>query len=273
MSWILTLMAPIFGTLICGLDRKVRARMQRRQGPPLLQPFYDMFKLLDKRPMIVHRLHIILGMMYFIALWTSIGILMFGEHLLYVIFMHLLGVIFLVLAGYSVRSPFSHIGANRELLALLSYKPVIILMAVGFYLSCGSFDVKEILSNPPALYTMPLMFVALLILLPLMLKKSPFDAPEAHQEIVGGIEIEFSGFFYEIIYMAKMTEIVFIYSLVFLFGGESFWLGALLVLCSFFLVHGADNATGRIRIDNLVQKIYSTSFILAVIALGWMSYV
>lgn len=273
MSWFLTLMAPLFGTLISGVDRIVRARMQRRQGPPLLQPFYDMFKLLDKRPMMVHRLHIVLGVLYFIALWTSIGILMFGGHLLYVIFMHLLGVIFLVLAGFSVRSPFSHIGANRELLALVAYKPVIILMSVGFYISSGSFEVSTILSSPPALYSMPLMFIALLILLPLLLKKSPFDAPEAHQEIVGGIEIEFSGFFYEVIYMAKMTEIIYVYTLVFLFGGQSFWLGTLLVIASYFLTHAVDNATGRIRIDNLVQKIYTTAFVLAVLSLGWMSYV
>jgi len=273
MSWFLTIMAPFFGTLISGVDRRVRARMQRRQGPPLLQPFYDMFKLLDKRPMMVHKLHIVLGIMHFLALWVSIGIFMFGGNLLYIIFMHLLCVIFLVLAGYSVRSPFSHLGANRELLAVVAYEPVLILMAVGFYLSSGSFEVATILANTSALISMPLMFVALLILLPLKLKKSPFDAPEAHQEIVGGVEIEFSGFFYEIIYMAKMTEIVFVYALIFLFGGDSFWLGSILVIASFFLVNAVDNATGRIRIDNLVQKIYSTAFILAVLTLGWMSYV
>ena len=273
MSLLLTLLAPLFGTLIAGEDRRVRARMQRRQGPPILQPFYDMFKLLDKRPMMVHSLHVILGVMHFVALWASIGIFMFGGHLLYVIFMHLLSVIFLVLAGYSVRSPFSHIGANRELLALVAYEPVLILMAAGFYLHAGSFDVSVIMQSSPALFSMPLMFIALLILLPVKLKKSPFDAPEAHQELVGGVEIEYSGFFYEVIYMAKMTEIVFVYALVFIFGGAHLWLGALLVLGSFFLVNAVDNATGRIRIDNLVQKIYGSAFVLAVITLGWMSYV
>jgi ech hydrogenase subunit B len=273
MSWLLTLLAPLFGTLVSGVDRRVRARMQRRQGPPLLQPFYDMFKLLDKRPMMVHSLHVTLGVMHFVALWVSIGIFMFGGHLLYVIFMHLLSVIFLILAGYSVRSPFSHIGANRELLAVVAYEPVLILMAVGFYLHTGSFEVATILASSNALVAMPLMFVALLILLPLKLKKSPFDAPEAHQEIVGGVEIEFSGFFYEVIYMAKMTEIVFVYALVFLFGGANFWLGVLLAVGAFFLVNAVDNATGRIRIDSLVKTIYSTAFVLAVIALGWMSYV
>ncbi len=273
MSWFLALFSPILGTLISGIDRKVRARMQRRLGPPLLQPFYDMFKLLDKRPLMVHKLHIILGAMHFVALWVSVGLFMLGGHLLYVIFMHLLSLIFLILAGYSVRSPFSHLGANRELLALLAYEPILILMAVSFYLHSGSFHIDNILSSSSALFSMPLMFLALLILLPLKLKKSPFDAPEAHQELCGGIEIEYSGFFYEIIYMAKMTEIVFVYAFVFLFGGQNLLLGGLLVVGSFLLVNAVDNATGRIRIDDLVKKIYSTAFILAIVTLIWMSYV
>ncbi len=273
MSWFLAIFAPFIGTCISGFDRRVRARMQRRQGPPLLQPFYDMFKLLDKRPMMVHKLHIILGVMHFIALWLSVALLAFGGHLLYVIFMHLMSVVFLVLSAYSVRSPYSHMGANRELQAVVAYEPVLILIAVGFYIQTGSFEVSDILSQSPALFSMPLMFVALLILLPLKLKKSPFDAPEAHQELVGGVEIEFSGFFYEFIYMAKMTEIVFVYAFVFLFGGDNTLLGLGLVVGSFFLVNAVDNATGRVRIDDLVKKVYSTAFVLAVISLGWMSYV
>ncbi len=273
MSWFLALFAPVFGTLVSGIDRVVRARMQRRLGPPLMQPFYDMFKLLDKRPMMVHKLHIVLGVMHFMALWASIALFMFGGHLLYIIFTHLLSVIFLILAGYSVRSPFSHLGANRELLALFAYEPILILMAVGFYLTCGSFEVSVITSNSPAIVSMPLMFIALLILLPLKLKKSPFDAPEAHQELCGGVEIEYSGFFYEVIYVSKMTEIIFVYALVFLFAGQNILLGIILVTGSFFLVNAVDNATGRIRIDHLVKKVYATAFVLALLALGWISYV
>lgn len=272
-SFLLTLFAPVLGTFISGFDRIVRARMQRRKGPPFLQPFYDMFKLMDKRPMMVHRLHVILAILHFVALWLSIGMLFYGANLLYIIFMHLLSVLFLILAGYSVRSPYSHLGANRELMAVAAYEPVLILMAVGFYLHVGSFDVSQIISSPNALFTMPLMFVALFILLPLKLKKSPFDAPEAHQEIVGGVEIEYSGFFYEIIYMAKMTEMVFVYSLVFLFGGQSWFLGLLLVVLSFFTINAIDNATARIRMDHLLVKIYSTAFVGAILSLGWMSYV
>ena len=42
------ILAPIVGGLLAGLDRKFSAKMQRRVGPPVLQPFYDVFKLFEK---------------------------------------------------------------------------------------------------------------------------------------------------------------------------------------------------------------------------------
>ena len=51
---ILILLAPILGGLVYGFERVVRARMQNRQGPPILQPFYDMYKLIDKQALIIN---------------------------------------------------------------------------------------------------------------------------------------------------------------------------------------------------------------------------
>jgi ech hydrogenase subunit B len=45
---IAVIVAPFIGGLLAGIDRKVTARLQGRYGPPLLQPFYDFFKLLGK---------------------------------------------------------------------------------------------------------------------------------------------------------------------------------------------------------------------------------
>ena len=42
------------GLLLCGIDRKLVARMQKRVGPPILQPFYDFFKLMGKETIIPH---------------------------------------------------------------------------------------------------------------------------------------------------------------------------------------------------------------------------
>ena len=47
--------APLLGGLLAGLDRRVSARMQGRWGPPVLQPFFDVAKLLQKENMVVRR--------------------------------------------------------------------------------------------------------------------------------------------------------------------------------------------------------------------------
>ena len=86
----------------------------------------------------------------------------------------------------------------------------------------------EVITAPASLWQLPLLFGALLMVLPVKLKKSPFDAVEAHQEIVGGVEIEYSGVFFEFLYMAKMLEYIFIYFFVYLFAGSDWLLGTIL---------------------------------------------
>ena len=263
MNWMMILLAPLFGGLVYGAERKLRARMQRRQGPPLLQPFYDMFKLMDKRTLIVHAPHALLAVAHFLLLWLTVAALFSGWNLLYIVFLHLFALIVLVLAGYSVRSPYSHVGANRELLALAAYEPVLVLVAVGFFLASGSFDVDAIVRHGGYLERMPLLFAALLVVLPIKLKKSPFDAVEAHQEIVGGVEIEYSGLFYEFLYMARFLEYLFIYGLVYLFGGDNPWLGVSLVLGVFLLINLVDNATARVRAGQMVRIVYALALTMA----------
>ncbi|MGN1202104.1 MAG: NADH-quinone oxidoreductase subunit H, partial [Eubacterium sp.] len=50
--------APIIGGLMSGVDRKITARMQGRQGPPILQSFYDVVKLLKKETVFVNHVQI-----------------------------------------------------------------------------------------------------------------------------------------------------------------------------------------------------------------------
>lgn len=264
MIWLWIALAPILGGFIYGGERILRARMQQRQGPPILQPFYDMFKLLDKRTLIVHAPHALLAVAHFAVLWFSIAAIFLGWNLLYIIFLHLFAQLLLILAGYSVRSVYSHIGSNRELLMVVAYEPILILVAVGLYLMSGSFEISQILTSGEYLTQLPLLFIALLIIIPIKVKKSPFDIGEAHQEIVGGVEIEYSGVFYEFLYMSRFLEYIFIYSFVYLFGGESHWLGAVLVAGAFLLVNLVDNATARIRPAHMIKIIYGIAMSLAV---------
>ncbi len=251
---LLIILAPLIGGLVYGFERIVRARMQRRIGPPLLQPFYDFLKLADKRRMIVHSTHAFLGIMHFVSLWFALAVLLLGGDLILVIFLHLLSTSLLILAGYSTRSIFSHLGANRTAISVLAYEPVLILLAVSVFMFTGSFDVSSIFSyNEPLLFKMPLAFIALLLILPIKLKKSPFDVAEAHQEITGGVELEFSGIFFEAIYTAKWLDYVFCYTLVYLFGASNPLLGLGLVLFVFIYLNALDNSSARVNYKQMLR--------------------
>ncbi|MCF6310400.1 MAG: NADH-quinone oxidoreductase subunit H [Sulfurimonas sp.] len=270
---ILIALAPIIGGLIYGLERVVRARMQNRKGPPILQPFYDMLKLIDKQAFIVNPYHSILGIMHFVTLWVVVAFVILGQNLLYVVFLHLLSALFLIIAGFSVKSIYSHIGANRELQAMIAYEPILIMTAVGFYMINGSFDISIIRESSPLLLSLPLVFLAFLMIIPIKLKKSPFDATEAHQEIVGGVEIEYSGIFFEFLYMSKWLEYVFIYLLLILFAGNSQILGAVLSVGVFLLVNLVDNSTARIKMKHLIKIVLGIGLTLSMINLIGLSYV
>lgn len=272
-EFILILLAPVFGGLLYGFERILRARMQNRIGPPLLQPFYDTLKLFSKQAFIINPYHSILGIMYFVALWCVVAFMIIGQNLLYIVFLHLFSAIILILAGFSVKSIFSHVGANRELLATIAYEPILILMAIGFYMINGSFDVSIIRENPSAINELFLVFIAFLMVVPVKLKKSPFDATEAHQEIVGGVEIEYSGVFFEFLYMSKWLEYIFVYLLLILFAGDNLLLALALFVSVFFLVNLVDNSTARIKMKHLIQIVAGVGLSLCLINLIGMHYV
>ncbi len=265
---ILILAAPLLGGLLYGFERIVKARMQRRIGPPLLQPFYDFLKLADKRKMVVHSAHAFLGIMHFVSLWFALALLLLGGDLILVIFLHLLSSALLILSAYSTRSIFSHLGANRLAISILSYEPVLIIIAVSMYMVTGSFDASAAFaSQQPLIYQMPLAFIALLLVLPIKLKKSPFDVAEAHQEITGGAELEFSGIFYEALYTAKWLDYVFCYTLVYLFAGNNLLLGIGLMACTFLYINALDNSTARVNYKQMLRFSLGVSFSLAFINL------
>lgn len=50
-----------------------------------------------------------------------------------------------IMAAYSSRSPYSEVGAAREILQVMSYEPTVMLMAVGLFIVAGSFSVQSVL--------------------------------------------------------------------------------------------------------------------------------
>ncbi|MEY4504070.1 MAG: hypothetical protein RL154_363 [Pseudomonadota bacterium] len=262
MNLILILTAPIWAGLIYGFERKLRARLQARKGPPLMQPFYDLAKLADKRVLIANPLHAMLGLAHFASAWLALSILLSGGDLLVAIFFHLFSTALLVMAGFSVNSAFSRIGSIRQLMMIVAAEPIFILCAFGMQQNSGSFS--DLWSASDMLEHTWLLLIALIIVLPIVLKKSPFDAAEAHQEIVGGAEIEYSGIFYEAVYTAKWLDMIFCYAFIALFAGGNIAIGLLLTVGVFFLINIIDNSTARIKASDTVKIAYMVAFPLAI---------
>ena len=170
------LIGPLVGGLLSGTDRFLSARMQRRQGPPILQPFYDISKFFQKKAYIVNGLQHFLVVGHLLFLMLSIGIIYAGQDILLAIFSLTLAEMMLCLAAFSASAPYSNMSAQREMLQMACAEPILLLLCIGLYLSSGSFMVKDIIRcDLPAVVKTPGIFFAFLIALPIELRKSPFD--------------------------------------------------------------------------------------------------
>lgn len=194
---IFAIVAPIVGCLIAGLDRIISARMQGRVGPPLLQPYYDVRKLLGKERVSVNTSEGVYITAALICTVIAGGIFFAGGNLLFCVFMVTLSALFFIVAAYSTRSPYAEIGAARETLQVMAYEPMVLFMAVGFFMAAGTFDTAGVFSlSHPVVCSIWGVFLGFLFVLTIKLRKSPFDlsySHHAHQELVKGITTEMSG--------------------------------------------------------------------------------
>jgi len=262
---IILIFAPVIGGLLSGIDRIFTARLQGRQGPPLLQPFYDFFKLLGKESRLSSKMQLIwMGAYLFLTAFSLVFIFM-AQDILVVVFLMGFAGICLVLAGFSVKSPYGHMGANRELLQILAYEPVLILMAMGMYLHNGSFMISDVYNNPPLLTSMWPIFLALVIILTIKFRKSPFDlstSHHAHQEVVKGVTTEFSGEYYAIFILAEWYEAVLLLTIVSLFWAIPIWIGILIALAVFLLEMVIDNISARLTASWMIKYSWLVTLVL-----------
>lgn len=242
-------LAPFIGGLVAGIDRKLTARMQGRVGPPILQPFYDVGKLLMKEQIVVTPSQHFYILSYLVFIVASGALFFAGGDLLLVIFAFTLAHIFLVLGAYASYSPYSFIGAERELIQIIAYEPMIILAAVGMYMVTKSFYVWEIMGSPlPLILYLPGVFLGFLMVLTIKLRKSPFDlstSHHAHQEIVKGVTTEFSGPMLARVEIAHWYENVFLLGFIYLFFAWSPGVAVLAIVIAYLLEILIDNTFSR----------------------------
>ena len=263
------LLAPLAGGLLDGLDRIIAARMQGRKGPPLLQPFYDLAKLFSKQMIAVNSVQMLLNLSYLIFLAIAGSMLFAGADILMCLFMLSTADMFLVMAASSDSSPFSTLGAGREMIQIMAYEPMTLLLAVGFYLATGSFQVADIIRQPvSAVVTMPGFLLGLMFVMAIKLRKSPFDlstSHHAHQELVKGLTTEMAGPTFAIMNIAEYYEIVLMLGLVALFFINSSWyswpLAILACLFVFFLETLWDNVSARVKWNTMLDSCWGVTLL------------
>ena len=256
------LFAPFLGGLLDGVDRIISARMQGRKGPPLLQPFYDLQKLFTKQMFAVNSVQLLLNLSYLIFLAVAGCMLFAGADILMCLFVLTTADMFLIMAASSDSSPFSTLGAGREMIQMMAYEPLTLLMAVGFYLATGSFHVGTIITMPySAVLFLPGMLMGFFFITAIKLRKSPFDlstSHHAHQEMVKGITTEMAGPTFAIMNVAEYYEMILMLGLVALFFlNENWWSWPLaIVVCLFvyFLEILWDNVCARVKWRTLLDS-------------------
>jgi NADH-quinone oxidoreductase subunit H len=237
-SALMVLIGGAFSMLYRGIDRKLVAHMQGRVGPPIVQPFRDVQKLMMKESIIPDgAVAWLFKAAPFICLITSALLLLyipmfgqkallggfggvqgFGDALL-VIYLLILPSLAFAAGGFASSSPYATVGAQREMVLLMSLEfPLAVSVVslgwrIGQVTTADPFMFSTIAEHPIWSLVGPLGVIGSLILMFALLvavsgkgAKVPFDMAEAETEIAGGILVEYSGRNLCLFYLADIIK-------------------------------------------------------------------
>ena len=263
------ILAPLLGGLLDGIDRIISARMQRRKGPGILQPFYDLGKLFSKEMIAVNNVQLLLNLSYLVILMIAGAMLFAGADLLMVLFILSTADMFLIMAASSDSSPYANMGASREMLQMMAYEPLTLLIAVGFYLTTGSFQVSDIIrADVSAVLWMPGLLIGFMFTAAIKFRKSPFDlstSHHAHQEMVYGLTTEMSGTTLAIMNIAEYYEMVLLLGIFCLFFVNSTWwswiVAVVVCMVIFFAETLWDNVSARVKWKTLLYSCWIVTLV------------
>jgi NADH-quinone oxidoreductase subunit H len=218
------LFAAVTGALLSWFDRKITARVQFRKGPPVLQPFYDFFKLLLVKETILPKygsplIFLIMPIFaVFGATMAGVFILLpllnitsgFRGDLIVIFYLLTIPSFSYIIGALASGNPLAAVGGSREMKLILSYELTFLLVISGIIMKCGQrFDLNSIIqaqqAGSPFIGSISgvLLFIAGIFCIQAKLALVPFDMPEAEAEITEGIFIEYSGAAYAMIKLTK----------------------------------------------------------------------
>ncbi len=265
------LCAPLIGGLLAGTDRLFAARMQGRQGPPIVQPFYDVFKLLSKQTTVVNSIQVLFVTGYLVMTVFTGALFFGGGDMLLVFFALSMSEVLMVMAAFSTNGPYSIMGAQRELLQMMCYEPMTLLVAIGFYYAQGSFMVADLIrADKPAILQIPGFFIGFIFILIIKLRKSPFDLSTSHhmhQEMVKGLTTDLSGSNLGFVEIAEWYDTVLMMGIVGMFfitsNPISYLIAVIACAAVFFLETLIDNIFPRVKYFVMLKVTWAVILVFA----------
>lgn len=220
--------------LLTGLVRVVKARLLRRRGPPLLQAYRDLIRLMRKEVVLAHSsswLFRVAPYLIFAAIWVAAALvptfatgLMFSWSADLIAITALLGSarFFLALAGMDVGTSFGGLGSSREVMIASLAEPAMIMIVFSLALLAGSTQLSVIAaymlsSNVGLRVTLGLALIALIMVAIAENARVPVDNPATHLELTmvhEAMVLEYSGRHLAVIELAASLKLLLYVSLI-----------------------------------------------------------
>jgi NADH-quinone oxidoreductase subunit H len=236
---------PLIAGYIVLMERKVMADIQARLGPMrvgphgLLQPIADAVKLLIKEDIIPSSadkwVFWLAPVISVTAALVSFSFIPFSEKiyvtdtnigLLFILSVSSVGILGIILGGWSSNSHYPLLGALRSAAQLVSYEVALGFAIIGGLMVAGTLSMQEIVKaqldqHVWFVFYQPIAAFIYLVAALAETNRAPFDMPEAESEIVAGYHTEYSGFRFALYFLAEYSNIVIVSSIAvtLFFGG------------------------------------------------------
>jgi formate hydrogenlyase subunit 4 len=219
--------------LLTGFVRKIKARLQRRRGPSVLQPYRDLYRLLHKEVVLAENaswLFRVTPYLIFAVTWVAASLVpTFASGLLFSWAADLIAIIallgsarfFLALAGLDVGTSFGGIGSSREVMIASLAEPAMLLIVFSLALVAGSTqlsNVAEFMASPDVglRVSIGLALMALIMVAIAENGRIPIDNPSTHLELTmihEAMVLEYSGRHLAMIELAASMKLLLYVSL------------------------------------------------------------
>ena len=223
----------LIAPLLTGLVRAVKARLTRRRGPPLLQPYRDLARLVRKEAVVADSASWLFRTTPYVVLaatWVAAALIpTFATGLLLSWSADLIAIVallgsarfFLALAGLDVGTSFGGLGASREAMFASLAEPAMIVIVFSLALIAGSTQLSTVAaamtSGVGLRVTLGMALIALVIVAIAENGRIPVDNPATHLELTMVHEamiLEYSGRHLAVIELASMLKLTLYVSLI-----------------------------------------------------------